>query len=349
MILVTGAAGFIGFHLSKLLLECSDTVLGLDNLNDYYDVNLKLARLELLKQYSNFRFIKCDLEDRLGIEAVFKQNKIHKVAHLAAQPGVRYSIEHPHCYVNSNITGFLHILEGCRHTHVEHLVFASTSSVYGANTKQPFSENHSTDHPMALYAATKKANELMAHAYASLYQLPCTGLRFFTVYGPWGRPDMAPFLFAKAIMADKPIDVFNNGNMVRDFTYVADIVEGIKRALDHPAKTNPLWDSNNPDPSSSYAPYRIYNIGNNKPVPLMDYIQEIEQALNKKAILNLTPIQPGDVVSTCADISKLQHDLEYKPTTSVQKGVKYFIDWYLAYTTTSSTPIFTHTKPRIHQ
>lgn len=330
-ILVTGAAGFIGFHLSKLLLDRGDEVIGLDNLNDYYDVNLKFSRLEQLQQYDNFCFEKVDLADRAGIEVLFQKHQIQRVAHLAAQAGVRYSIEKPHCYIDSNVTGTLHILEGCRHHKIEHLVFASTSSVYGANTKQPFKPSDSTDHPLALYAATKKACELMAHSYASLYQLPCTGLRFFTVYGPWGRPDMALFLFTKAILKGDPIQVFNHGKMVRDFTYVGDIVEGVKRALDNPAKPNPNWNSDYPESDSSYAPYRIYNIGNNSPVELMEYIHAIEDAVGKKGHYQLMPMQAGDVPSTYADVTSLMTDLGYKPKTPVRDGVRAFVDWYRDY------------------
>ena len=331
-ILVTGAAGFIGFHLSKLLLDRGDEVIGIDNLNNYYDVSLKYARLDQLKQYKQFAFEKLDLVDRAGIENLFKKYPgIQRVAHLAAQAGVRYSIENPHTYIDSNVTGTLHILEGCRHHKIEHLVFASTSSVYGANTKQPFKSSDTTDHPMALYAATKKACELMAHSYASLYSLPCTGLRFFTVYGPWGRPDMALFLFTKAILKGEPINVFNQGNMIRDFTYVGDIVECIKRALDTPAKPNPSWDSNYPASDSSYAPYRIYNIGNNSPVQLMEYIGAIESALGKKATYNMMPMQAGDVPSTYADVTTLVADLGYKPEATVQQRVAEFVKWYRAY------------------
>ena len=331
-ILVTGASGFIGFHLSKLLLDRGDEVIGLDNLNDYYDVNLKYSRLDLLKQYPNFTFYKVDLADRAGIENLFKSHAIQRVAHLAAQAGVRYSIQNPHTYVDSNVVGTLHILEGCRHYKIEHLVIASTSSVYGANTKQPFNATtDTTDHPMALYAATKKCCELMAHSYASLYDLPSTILRFFTVYGPWGRPDMALFLFTKAILKGEPINVFNQGRMIRDFTYVADIVEGIKRAIDSPAKPNSNWNSDHPALDSSYAPYRVYNIGNNSPVQLMEYIQAIETALGKKATYNMMPMQAGDVPSTYADVSTLESDLGYKPKTTVQEGVAEFVKWYREY------------------
>lgn len=327
-ILVTGAAGFIGYHLSEKLLARGDIVVGLDNLNDYYDVNLKKARLDQLKQKNNFHFEFADLSDRKKIESIFKEHQFDKVVNLAAQAGVRYSIENPHAYIDSNIQGFLNILEGCRHQNIKHLVYASSSSVYGAHTNQPFSENDHVDHPMALYAATKKSNELMAHAYASLYKLPVTGLRFFTVYGPWGRPDMALFLFIKNMIEDKPINVFNHGKMVRDFTFVDDIVEGIIRSLDHVAKPNPDWDSSNPDCATSYAPYRVYNIGNNEPTPLMDYIHALEEALGKKATYNFMPIQAGDVPSTNADISKLENDLGYRPAVSIQDGVKKFVDWY---------------------
>lgn len=331
MLLITGCAGFIGYHLAKKRLALGDNVIGIDNLNDYYDVNLKLARLEQLQQHPNFRFVKIDLADRDGIADVFNKNNIKKVVNLAAQAGVRYSIDNPMAYIDSNLNGFITILEGCRQHHIEHLVYASTSSVYGANTQQPFSESQAVDHPLALYAATKKANELMAHSYANLYGLPCTGLRFFTVYGPWGRPDMALFLFTKAILNDEPINVFNHGKMIRDFTYVDDIVEGVSRAIDKPAQANPNWDSQQPDSGSSYAPYRIYNIGNNKPVQLMDYIHAIEQALGKKAIYNMMPMQDGDVPSTCADVSRLEHDLGYRPETSVQDGVAKFVQWYLRF------------------
>ena len=294
-ILVTGAAGFIGSHLATALAKRGDTVIGIDNLNDYYDVSIKQARLKLLAQYPNFKFIKMDLTDRHNLNELFKAEQFDKVANLAAQAGVRYSLTNPHAYIESNIVGFCNILEGCRHHHIKHLVYASSSSVYGANTNYPFSENNTVDHPIALYAASKKANEAMAHSYAHLYQLPCTGLRFFTVYGPWGRPDMALFQFVKNILADKPIDVFNHGNMFRDFTYIDDIIEGVVRAIDHPATPNPNWSGDNPDPATSYAPWRIYNIGNGNPVKLMDFIAEIEKQLGKKATINFLPMQPGDV------------------------------------------------------
>ena len=327
-ILVTGAAGFIGYHLSLSLLTRGDHVIAFDNLNTYYDVNLKLARLEQLKKFSNFIFMQGNLIEKEKIFELIKKNKITRVVNLAAQAGVRHSIENPDVYVDSNIVGFLNILEACRYNDIEHLVYASTSSVYGAHSKQPFSESDHVDHPMTLYAATKKANELMAHAYASLYKLPVTGLRFFTVYGPWGRPDMALFLFTKNILAGIPINVFNNGKMVRDFTYVTDIVDGILRALDHTAQPNLNWDSNNPDSATSCAPYRIYNIGNNKPIQLMEYIHAIERSLGKQAKYNMMPMQLGDVPSACADISKLQSELEYRPQISVEVGVANFVKWY---------------------
>lgn len=329
--LVTGTAGFIGFTLSKKLLERGDTVVGLDNLNDYYDVSLKEARLKILQEYDNFTFQKLDLANREGIEKLFADNEFTRVANLAAQAGVRYSIDNPHTYIDSNVTGFLHILEGCRHHNIEHLVYASTSSVYGAHTNQPFSETTSTEHPMALYAATKKANEMMAHSYSSLYNLPTTGLRFFTVYGPWGRPDMALFLFTDAILKGQKVSVFNHGDMVRDFTYVDDIVEGVMRALDKPATNDKQWDSNNPSPATSYCPYRIYNIGNNQPIKVLKYIEAIEKATGKKADLDFLPMQPGDVPSTAADVSLLEQDLGYRPEISVEEGVARFIEWYQGY------------------
>ncbi len=330
-ILVTGAAGFIGSHASHRLLARGDTVVGLDNLNDYYSVQLKEDRLARLRQQKGFEFVKLDLADRAGMEALFQREKFDAVIHLAAQAGVRYSITNPHVYVDSNVVGFLNVLEGCRHSKVGHLVFASTSSVYGANEKQPFSEHDGVDHPMTLYAATKKANELMAHSYAHLYNLPVTGLRFFTVYGPWGRPDMALFLFTKAILEGRPIDVFNHGNMIRDFTYVDDIVSGVIGTMDRPAQPNPDWQGMKPDPATSYANYRIFNIGNNKPVQLMEFIDAIEQSLGMKAIKNLLPIQPGDVPSTCADVSELEAWTGFRPNTSVQEGVRNFVAWYRAY------------------
>ncbi|WP_129645414.1 NAD-dependent epimerase [Peristeroidobacter agariperforans] len=330
-LLLTGAAGFIGFHTSQILLARGDEVVGLDNLNDYYDVSLKEARLAQLKKFPNFRFVKMDVADREGMAALFKHEKFQRVIHLAAQAGVRYSIQKPLAYIDSNVVGFANILEGCRHNAVEHLVYASTSSVYGANTKMPFSVHQNVDHPLSFYAATKKANELMAHTYAHLYQLPVTGLRFFTVYGPWGRPDMALFLFTKNILAGKPIDVFNYGNHRRDFTYVDDIAQGVVRAMDRPAQPNADWNSDEPDPATSKAPYRLYNIGNNSPVELMKYIECIEQNLGKKAQKNLLPLQAGDVPDTSADVDDLVRDVGYKPATPVEEGVRRFIEWYVGY------------------
>lgn len=330
-ILVTGMAGFIGFHLATALAKRGDHVVGIDNLNSYYDVSLKEARLALLQQYPNCRFIKMDLADRHQLNSLFKTEQFDSVVNLAAQAGVRYSLINPHAYMESNIIGFCNILEGCRHYHVKHLVYASSSSVYGANTNYPFSENNTVDHPVALYAASKKANEAMAHSYAHLYGLPCTGLRFFTVYGPWGRPDMALFQFVKNIVAGKPIDVFNHGNMYRDFTYIDDIVAGIIHAIDHPAAPNPHWSSDQPDPATSYAPWRVYNIGNGNPVKLMDFIHEIEHQLGKKAIINFLDLQPGDVAKTAADTSNLERDLGYKPKINIQDGIKHFMQWYREY------------------
>jgi len=330
-ILVTGAAGFIGSHASQVLLDRGDEVIGLDNMNDYYDVTLKEARLARLEAQSGFSFAKIDLADRPAMEALFADNKIERVIHLAAQAGVRYSIENPHSYVDSNVVGTLNVLEGCRHHEIEHLVYASTSSVYGANTNMPFSVHQNVDHPLALYAATKKANELMAHSYSHLYRLPTTGLRFFTVYGPWGRPDMALFMFTKNILAGKPIDVFNYGNHRRDFTYVDDIVQGVVRSMDHVAEPDPDWDSDDPDPATSNAPYRIYNIGNNQPVELMKYIEVLEQCLGRQAEKNMLPMQLGDVPDTYADSQVLVDAVGYKPETSVEEGVARFVDWYVDY------------------
>jgi UDP-glucuronate 4-epimerase len=330
-ILVTGAAGFIGSHASQVLLDRGDEVIGLDNLNDYYDVTLKEARLARLETQSGFSFAKIDLADRPAMEALFADNKIERVIHLAAQAGVRYSIENPHSYVDSNIVGTLNILEGCRHHEIEHLVYASTSSVYGANTNMPVSVHQNVDHPLALYAATKKATELMAHSYSHLYRLPTTGLRFFTVYGPWGRPDMALFLFTKNILAGKPIDVFNYGNHRRDFTYVGDIVQGVVRSMDHVAEPDPDWNSDDPDPATSSAPYRIYNIGNNQPIELMKYIEVLEQCLGREAEKNMLPMQPGDVPDTYADSQVLVDAVGYKPSTSVEEGIARFVDWYVDY------------------
>ena len=330
-VLVTGAAGFIGFHTAKQLLERGDTVVGLDNFNDYYDVSLKEARAAQLEPFEDFRMERISLEDRDAMEGLFAREKVDKVVHLAAQAGVRYSIENPHSYIESNIVGTLHILEGCRHNDVEHLVYASSSSVYGANTTMPFSIHQNVDHPLALYGATKKANELMAHTYSNLYNLPTTGLRFFTVYGPWGRPDMALFLFTKNIIAGKPIDVFNYGNHRRDFTYIDDIVEGVIRTMDHTARPNEDWDPASPDPGTSRAPYRIYNIGNQQPVELMHYIKVLEDCLGRKAEKNLLPLQDGDVPDTWADTEDLAADVGYQPATPVETGVKNFVDWYLEF------------------
>ena len=330
-ILVTGAAGFIGSALSKRLLKQGDKVVGLDNLNDYYDVNLKLSRLKQITMQENFKPVRLDLADRDGIARLFKEEKFDAVVNLAAQAGVRYSLINPHAYVDTNLVGFVNILEGCRHNNIKHLVFASSSSVYGANTKMPFSVHHNVDHPVSLYAATKKANELMAHTYASLYKLPSTGLRFFTVYGPWGRPDMALFLFTTAIIEGKPIDVFNYGKMQRDFTYIDDIVEGVVRVIDRIPGPNPEWSGNSPDPSTSHAPYKLYNIGNNNPVELMQFIEVLEDCLGKKAEKNLLPIQAGDVPATYADVDDLIKDVGFKPSTSIEEGIKKFVAWYKEY------------------
>jgi UDP-glucuronate 4-epimerase len=330
-LLVTGAAGFIGFHTARRLLERGDEVVGLDNLNSYYDPALKVARLELLRSYPAFKFIEADIADREAMGGVFDAGKFSRVIHLAAQAGVRYSIINPHAYVQSNITGFLHVIEGCRHHAVEHLVYASTSSVYGANTCMPFTEQQNVDHALTLYAATKKSNELMAHSYSSLYGLPTTGLRFFTVYGPWGRPDMALFLFTKNILAGAPIDVFNGGHHRRDFTFIDDIVQGVVAAVDQVAAPNLEWDSNVPDPASSNAPYKIYNIGNQRPVELLRYIEVLEQCLGKRAQRNLLPMQPGDLPDTWADVEALARDVGYRPSTDLESGVKQFVEWYLGY------------------
>ena len=330
-ILITGAAGFIGFHLSRRLLAAGRSVVGIDNLNPYYDVRLKEERLRILQEHAAFRFIRLDIADREALAALFTREKPRLVVHLAAQAGVRYSLTNPHAYLDSNLSGFLNILEGCRHAQVGHLVFASSSSVYGANTNMPFSVHDNVDHPVSLYAATKKANELMAHAYAALYKIPCTGLRFFTVYGPWGRPDMALFLFTRAILADEPIDVYNEGRMQRDFTYIDDIVEGIVRVMDRTPAPNPTWDGDHPDPATSFAPYKIYNIGNNQPVALLDFIATLERSLRKKATLNLLPLQPGDVPATYADVEDLMADVGFKPATSIGDGIKRFVDWYRDY------------------
>jgi len=330
-ILVTGTAGFIGFHLAKVLLDRGDEVVGLDNLNDYYDVSLKQARLAQLEGRPNFRFVNIDLADRDGMAALFKTEKFDRVVNLAAQAGVRYSLTNPHAYVDSNLVGFVNILEGCRHNEVQHLVYASSSSVYGSNTTMPFSIHHNVDHPVSLYAASKKANELMAHTYAHLYRLPVTGLRFFTVYGPWGRPDMALFLFTKAILEGKPIDVFNYGKMRRDFTYIDDIVEGVVRTLDNIAQPNPDWSGATPDAGTSNAPYRLYNIGNNNPVELLYLIETLEKTLGRTAEKNLLPIQPGDVPATYADVDDLIRDVGFKPATSIEEGIARFVKWYKEY------------------
>jgi len=330
-VLVTGAAGFIGFHTAKKLVERGDEVVGLDNLNEYYDVTLKRARLARLEPDAGFKFVKLDLADRGGIAQLFAAERFERVVHLGAQAGVRYSIENPFAYTDSNVTGTMTILEGCRQQGVEHLVFASTSSVYGANTKMPFSVHQNVDHPLSLYAATKKANELMAHTYASLYRLPVTGLRFFTVYGPYGRPDMALFIFTKNILAGKPIDVFNYGKHRRDFTYVDDIVGGVVAALDKVATPNEDWSGDAPDPGTSPAPYRIYNIGNQQPVELMHYIEVLEECLGRKSEKNLLPLQLGDVPDTWADVEDLVTDVGYRPSTPVEVGVRRFVEWYLEY------------------
>lgn len=330
-ILVTGAAGFIGFHLSKLLLERGDIVIGLDNLNNYYDVNLKKSRLSMIQSYDNFKFVMMSLEDRLGTLSLFDNERFDIVVNLAAQAGVRYSLINPYAYIESNIYGFMNILEGCRHYPVKHLIFASSSSVYGANKKIPFSVHHNVDHPISLYAATKKANELMAHVYSSLYKIPCTGLRFFTVYGPWGRPDMACFIFTKAILEGKPINVFNYGKMQRDFTYIDDIVECVGKIIDIIPEPNADWNALSPDPATSFAPYRLYNIGNNNPVELMRFIEILEGCLNKKAIMNLLPMQDGDIPVTFADVDDLVNDIGFKPKTSIEEGIQKFVEWYKKY------------------
>jgi UDP-glucuronate 4-epimerase len=330
-ILVTGAAGFIGYHLSKYLLKSGKLIIGLDNLNDYYDVNLKKDRLKQLEGYSNFEHVDINLEDRQPVENLFSTEKFNKVVNLAAQPGVRYSLKNPHAYVDSNITGFVNLLEGCRQNEIKHFVFASSSSVYGANTKTPFSVHHNVDHPVSLYAATKKANELMAHSYSHLFNLPCTGLRFFTVYGPWGRPDMAYFLFTKAILEGNTIDVFNQGKMKRDFTFIDDVVKGIISVIDRNAQPNLKWSSDYPDSATSYAPYKIYNIGNNNQVELLKFIEIIEKILGKKVKKKLLPMQAGDVQSTYADVDDLMKDTGFKPNTPIEEGLRKFVDWYKNY------------------
>lgn len=330
-ILVTGAAGFIGSQLSIKLLKRGDEVVGIDNLNNYYDVNLKLARLDLLRHYDRFKFIKLDIANRESIEQLFVKENFQRVMHLAAQAGVRYSLINPHAYIESNINGFINILEGCRHHNIEHLTYASTSSVYGANTKMPFSVHDNVDHPVSLYAASKKANELMAHCYSHLFKLPTTGLRFFTVYGPWGRPDMSLFMFTRNILEGKPIDVFNYGHHRRDFTYIDDIVEGVIRVLDKPAEASASWSGDNPDPGLSKAPYRVYNIGNNNPVHLLTFIETLEKCLGTKAIKNFLPLQDGDVPDTYADVSDLVEDFGYKPSTLIEDGINNFVLWYKDY------------------
>ncbi len=329
--LVTGSAGFIGYHVAARLLSRGDTVIGADNFNDYYDVNLKEARHAKLVDRPGFSFHRMDLADRARVAELFAAEAPARVIHLAAQAGVRYSLEQPHAYVDSNLVAFVNILEGCRAAAVEHLVFASTSSVYGANTSLPFSVHDSADHPLSLYAATKKSNELLAHTYSHLFGLPSTGLRFFTVYGPWSRPDMAPIRFAKAILEGQPIDVYNHGNMRRDFTFIDDIAQGVVLATDHVAAPNPEWNGANPDPATSYAPYRIYNIGNGNPVELMRFIEAMEEALGREAVKNFLPLQPGDVLETSADVSDLKEAVGFRPDTPVQDGVRRFVDWYLDY------------------
>ncbi len=330
-ILVTGAAGFIGFHLTIYLLKRGDEVVGFDNLNNYYEVKLKHDRLAILSNHQSFTFVQADLSDRAAVEKVFAEHRFDRVINLAAQAGVRYSIENPHAYIDANIVGFMNILEACRHNKIEHLTYASSSSVYGSNTEMPFSVHHNVDHPVSLYAATKKANELMAHTYSHLYGLPTTGLRFFTVYGPWGRPDMALFLFTRAIIEGKPIKVFNNGLMRRDFTYIDDIVEGVVRVSDRIAPANPDWDGMKPDPATSRAPYRIYNIGNNRPVELLRFIEIIEKKLGKTAVKEMLPMQPGDVPATYADVDDLMRDAGFAPATPLETGISRFIDWYRDY------------------
>ena len=333
-VLVTGVGGFIGFHVSKYLLKRGDTVIGLDNLNNYYDVSLKEARLARLKdneRFGRFEFVRLDLADRPGMEELFIHHKPERIVHLAAQAGVRYSLTNPHAYIDSNIVGFMNILEGCRHTNVQHLTYASSSSVYGANTSMPFSIHDNVDHPVSLYAASKKANELMAHTYSHLYNLPTTGLRFFTVYGPWGRPDMALFLFTKAILAGDPIDVFNHGKMQRDFTYIDDIAAGVVRVLDTIPQANPDWSGMTPDPGTSKAPYRLYNIGNHSPVELLHFIEVLERTLGRTAEKRLLPMQPGDVPATCADVEDLMQDVGFRPETTIEEGIPQFVQWYREY------------------
>ena len=330
-LLLTGAAGFIGMTTTLRLLARGDRVVGLDNLNDYYDVQLKRDRLARLTSHASFRFVQLDVADRAGMETLFAAEKFDRVIHLAAQAGVRYSLQNPHAYIDSNIVGFMNVLEGCRHNGVQHLAYASSSSVYGGNTRMPFSEHDSVDHPVSMYAATKKANELMAHTYSHLFALPTTGLRFFTVYGPWGRPDMALFLFTKAILEGRPIDVFNHGQMRRDFTFVDDIAEGVIRVLDHVAAPDPHYQSDTPDPGTSHAPFRVFNIGNHQPVPLLDFIACIERALGRKATMNLMPLQDGDVPATYADVDALRNWTGFVPATPIETGVQRFVEWYRSY------------------
>jgi UDP-glucuronate 4-epimerase len=330
-LLVTGAAGFIGFHTARLLLERGDEVVGVDNMNAYYDVSLKEARLGILQQHAKFRFVKLDFADRAGMQSLFERERFQRVIHLGAQAGVRYSIQNPLAYVDANLLGFGNVLEGCRHNAVEHLVYASTSSVYGANTRMPFSIHHNVDHPLSFYAATKKANELMAHTYSHLYQLPATGLRFFTVYGPWGRPDMAYFKFTKAILEGEPIDLYNKGQMRRDFTYIDDVVEGVVRTLDAIPAPSPDWDATAADPATSSAPYRIFNIGHNEPVDLLRFVDVLEGIIGKPATKNLVPIQPGDIPETYADISRLEAAVGFRPSTSIEDGLSNFVEWYREY------------------
>ncbi|MBW3566147.1 MAG: NAD-dependent epimerase [Acidobacteria bacterium] len=330
-LLVTGAAGFIGMYVAERLITRGDEVIGLDNLNDYYDVRLKKARLARLEPHENFEFVQLDVADRDGIPDLFARERPERVIHLAAQAGVRYSLRNPHAYIDSNIVGFMNILEGCRHNGVEHLVYASSSSIYGANTRMPFSTSDVVDHPVSLYAASKKANELMAHTYSHLYRLPTTGLRFFTVYGPWGRPDMALFLFTKAILSGEPINLFNEGKMRRDFTYIDDIVEGVIRVTDRIPEPDPSWDGDDPDPATSSAPYRLYNIGNHTPVELMDFVRHIEEAVGRKAETNPMPMQPGDVPATFADVENLARDVGFAPATPIDEGIRRFVSWYREY------------------
>jgi UDP-glucuronate 4-epimerase len=341
-VLVTGAAGFIGMHVAHRLLTRGDEVIGVDNLNDYYEVSLKEARLARLTTQAGFEFHRVGVEDKSAISELFRTKCPERVVHLAAQAGVRYSLVNPHAYIDANLQGFMNILEGCRSHRVEHLVYASSSSVYGGNASMPFSEHHNVDHPVSLYAATKKANELMAHTYSHLFQVPTTGLRFFTVYGPWGRPDMALFLFTRAILDGRPIDLFNNGQMVRDFTYIDDIVEGVIRVLDRPATSNHRFDAGQPDPATSRAPYRVFNIGNSQPTPLMEYVHALEEALGIAAQKQMLPMQPGDVPATSADTSELEAWIGFKPTTSVSEGVRRFVDWYRAF---YSLDLAGHNKP----